>query len=628
MSVLRALLALVALLLAGSARAQTPTCPPAVVAWADAAGVGLARTVLLERCPAPRFVVVGIASPDAPLLHVEIAAGPGDALFRVGDTRVSPMVDVPDWSQTFASHRQAVDALVEWLGTHPLPEASAPAAHAPPDVTPARAQPTPHPWLPLATLVAFVALAVAARPARRDVAVVLGVTLLALTLHSLWGAWGIFHVNGQAPLWLSGALHDRRLLDGYGSGYADLFAPFARTPWKERGIWGTNALFWALTAGLTYPLARRLRLRPLPSGLAAGALAVDPVALRFASTESYFPSIVLLGTAATLALVVAADSPRPGRSVAVAVVAAVLALALMVRIHPVAWVPAGLVVVALLALPAVSWRRRVGVAAVVGMGALALALRAVLLVRAGVAPGLLHPFMTLRVPSALALGVVALALALRPASRRFVVPFVAYIAAVAVLDDVFDQSLVARLAFDHLFVVVPVIACASLLPEAAIVGRPRAWTLAVAGVLVAVVFAVARPFILARTTEALEYAWLREELPTLPPGCAVRYVSRATPRVMRLPDYLPGPSVRALEEGEPLDASGSSCTLYARTSLCSGAEGRPVCEAATSGVALRLLASRRFPAAPSYDALGYLEGTVESAIFAVDPLLPGATSRP
>lgn len=100
-------------------------------------------------------------------------------------------------------------------------------------------------------------------------------------------------------------------------------------------------------------------------GLLAGALAtLDPAAMRLAGSESYYAVIATLLTLAVLAVVLGARGGR-GRLVLGALVAGFLC-AQAARIHPVAWVPAALVPLAIAVLPGARLGRRALEAALAG----------------------------------------------------------------------------------------------------------------------------------------------------------------------------------------------------------------------------------------------------------------------
>jgi len=66
------------------------------------------------------------------------------------------------------------------------------------------------------------------------------------------------------------------------------------------------------------------------------------------------------------------------------------------------------------------------------------------------------------------------------------------------------------------------------------------------------------------------------------------------------------------------------CIHYVRTSLCASPHGRSACEAVERDLALEPGARARFPAAPSYDSLGYDGDEVEVVISRV---IGGASER-
>jgi peptidoglycan/xylan/chitin deacetylase (PgdA/CDA1 family) len=144
----------------------------------------------------------------------------------------------------------------------------------------------------------------------------------------------------------------------------------------------------------------------------------------------------------------------------------------------------------------------------------------------------------------------------------------------------------------------------------------------------------------ARTTEHLEYTWLRSALQELPDGCRVAWVDRAGRRVLTIPEHLvPGWScgtTSGIPVRTPADLTlgllPGACRAYYRSSLCSSPEGAVACAAAEQGVVLEELARTALPAVPTYADLAYSVDPVEVALFRVSvppaaPPLPLAGVR-
>jgi hypothetical protein len=109
----------------------------------------------------------------------------------------------------------------------------------------------------------------------------------------------------------------------------------------------------------------------------------------------------------------------------------------------------------------------------------------------------------------------------------------------------------------------------------------------------------------------------------MPPSCRITYVGFAGRRNLFLPTYMVLPmlavdQIARLDGREPIDArvilGPVGCTFYARTSLCSSAEGRPVCADFERQLALEPVERASFPAAPSNRDLPYDRDVVESVI--------------
>jgi hypothetical protein len=185
--------------------------------------------------------------------------------------------------------------------------------------------------------------------------------------------------------------------------------------------------------------------------------------------------------------------------------------------------------------------------------------------------------------------------------------------------DAYGQSAAWQQAYDRLFLALPLAGLAALVP-ARLPRRGRAWAFVLAAALCAW-GAWGLPLVRARTTDALEYAWLRPWFARLPAGCRVAYLASAGHRLVYLPWYLaPGHAASAVAglAAEGRDERGlpaGACVFYVHTSLCTSAEGRAVCEALEHGLrALVPVARTTLPAAPSYGRLPYDHPTVDVVI--------------
>ena len=657
------------LLGASAARA----CDPQVTAWVAEARIGAGIPIETVACapgrarlrlsPKPAAGDTGEpradpGSLDLAPLDVEVAEPPGPAFRRVGRLRVSPIVEIRDYSMLPAAQREAFERLVGWLAAHEARVALA-------------GSDDPRPIAPLggvgirdvgAWIVAgALALALLAlgstrspassrpggqREARLGALTAAGLGALGLALRLGLGVWGPHHINGQGPLWIGGATDPSRL-SSYGPGYAELFGALARAApgSPDWAIFAANAALAALAAPLGFALASALGLGRARATLAGALLAVDPVSIRFGATESYFSSIVALtlGGALLYALGAAAAARRAHLRAVMLAAAGALLCAQAARVHPTAWVPVALApLVALIpagpAGPAAAskggwaeWRGRLaraslaaglgaGVVLVTGGSWIAALASAIPTDRSGIGA-------SLDLTDTVAVLLLAAPCALSPRLRPAVV--VAALHAVAMVNTrrIYGQSDLWQASFDRLYLTIPVIVGLGLLPE---VWSRRVVASRLAPVTLGGLLLLGLPTILRRTTEQHEYAWLRAQLRAITPGCRVAHVGRAGPRVLYVPEYVapPLPGRRHLDgatSNDVLAALGETpCIHYVRTSLCSSPEGRRACEAVESGLTLEPGARASFAAAPSYDALGYEGDEVEVVVSRV---LGGLRSR-
>ena len=173
-----------------------------------------------------------------------------------------------------------------------------------------------------------------------------------------------------------------------------------------------------------------------------------------------------------------------------------------------------------------------------------------------------------------------------------------------------------KLSYQRLFWPGMLLGAAPLLPARL---QGRGWALSSAAVVALLLFVSVRPSLDVPTTEQLEYGFLAEVLGGMPPDCTLAGVSRAGKRVWDIPSYLaPGASAqRNVSRASDLEAAPGDCLLYVRSSLCTSVEARALCEAVEREARLQPLASRVFPATPSYAGLPYDRAQVEVAVFRV-----------
>jgi hypothetical protein len=476
------------------------------------------------------------------------------------------------------------------------------------------------PWLvAAASVLLVVALQRGPLPSRRDVGLLTVLTVCAIIARLAFGLWLPLHINGQGPLWIRGAL-EPDALSGYGPGYFELFTWVARWGAPDRAIFAANAVLSALSPALLSAVARLVGVERRPSYAAAIVLAGDAVTIRTAATELYIWPIVALVLAAWLSVAAFMRARAQDKVAArLALLAACLFAAAAARIHLVALLP--LVLSPLIALcgsrPA-SWREKL-----IGTVTVTVAIAAAVLVTTGrwiVAASGSSPIAGhIAVVSvdehkrALIMCIVAV-LVLQRWARPRALPAIAlaslpllWIVQLSFNMHPFEPLFYARLCWPGL-----------LLGAAALVPRGHwGWPLAVA---IAATFALLRPalpFLNVKTTEQVEYAFLRRVLPVLPADCVLAAVNRADKRVWELPLYLMASgSGYEIQTPDQLAAGlgTAPCIVYVHSSLCSTVEGRPICESAERDVRLEYVASEKFRAAPSYLELPYDRPAVDVVV--------------
>jgi hypothetical protein len=466
---------------------------------------------------------------------------------------------------------------------------------------------------------------------REDRVAAVTVFAAALALRLLLGAWGPLRINGLGPMWVDGAARDPAAIAAYGSGYAEIFAPLARlAPANpDWAIFACNALLSALVPAAALALARLAGVPRRAALAAALLLSVDPVAIRMAATESYFPSIILLCLGAGTAFLIGARDIGLDRrwSAAAALGSGGLLLAQAARVHPVAW--AAVATVPFVAVAdergGIEQRLRAFFAsAMIAGGALMITSSSALLdvldnVRSATVmrPPPPQPVWSL---AWVLVGMAAYAVV---ASRRWLaVPAGVSIAAMLTSRYVYGQSWTWQQCYDRLYTTVPVIALCSAIP--AILLRSRRAVLVSAVVALCAWLWLGLPIIGGRTTDHLEYRWLREQLAQVPPDCRIIHIATADKRAMALPTYvgLRSRTAIAMDPREPHTVEDglapAGCVYYVHTSLCSSADGRPVCDAIERRLLLVPVARASFPARPSNEGLPYDRDPVETVLARVE----------
>lgn len=459
------------------------------------------------------------------------------------------------------------------------------------------------------------------------------VAAVALALRLVLGPWGPLHVNGHGPRFVAGAAGDPADIAAYGPGYHEIFAPIAALAPSspDWAIFAANALCSALVPPLAFAIGRMTGLSARATLVAALLLAIDPIAIRMGATEAYFAPIAFLCTAASAAMLVASGAMEAGgrwRAVAL-LVAAGLLLSQAARMHPAAWVLMATVPFVLLAGDTGNWRRRLlmalAAAAISGGVLMCTSGNALLDVLGNIRTGTVFrppapspwPLVWIALPAAV--------YAVCAPRRWLVVPAGIALAALGLTRHAFDASWIWQQAYFRLYLTLPVIAALACVPPGWL---RRRWLAVGSATVILVAWIVAGwPVVAGRTTEHLEYRWVREQLTRLPPECRVVHLAFAGNRVLMLPTYV-GPSRTAVamhaRRPRTIDAAlaPAPCLYYVHSSLCSTAEGRPECDAIERRLTLVPTARVSFAAARERETFAYDSDTVETMIARVEHVAP------
>lgn len=488
------------------------------------------------------------------------------------------------------------------------------------------------PWLPGAALVLVAAVIWRDQPRPvRELWLIGALTVCGAVARGVWGLWGPLHINGQGPLWVRGALEHGELMN-YGPGYFELFSRVARLgSAPDRAVFATNALLSAASPALLYATARLAGIGQGGALAVATVLAADAVSVRTAATEGYFSSLILLvlGVQASLLLAVRARVSRDRPAAVLSAGAACLLAAAAARIHPVGYLPLALApLVVLGSTRPAAWRLRIAYA--LGTGAV---IAATVLLTSGetvttalrTAPTLGYGF----AGSGARTGELLFAsLVLVLVCSRWVrppwMPLVAVPSLLVMLATrgAFAQHPLWERCYERLFWPGLLLGAAPLLPRRL---QDWRWALGGAAIVAAALLVLLLPYLRTQTTEQREYAFLRETLGSLPPGCTLASVSRAGKRIWNSPSYfLPGHSadgIRDLTVEHATDLRDTpvsgDCLIYVRSSLCSSVEARALCESVEHEMRLERVASHVFAAVPSYVDLPYDRPDVEVVVFRV-----------
>lgn len=609
MRALAGLCGVAVLAVTGIARADR--CGPDATAWVARCAAASSVAMRLESCPSAVAVVE--LRPEGKPLRVELSTS-ASSFRRIGPYGLAPIGDFPDWQLEPAATRNAFDAFAACVARE-NPEALLATDAAPPlrsnDGVRPNARP---PFLLIAALLAAV-FSCWRRWRLRPFAVALFATVTIAAFRHWLQPTTFFHQNGQGPEWVRYALQGDA--GAYGAGYPELFGWIvARARRPDLAIFYAQQLLGATIPISGYAIVRAVGGRPTVSIIAAAALALDPLLVRTAQSESYYVAMTAFLFAGT-SLVIVADAASRQRRILLTIVGA-LALAQAARVHPIAWMPcalAPLVVACRRGRLTRRVRRTVIAAAVVGAVVLALTLpgiRAVLRDNLGHSAGFarsrardLAPLLAV----VLALPVLAtLARPTRVLGARALI--VAIVVSVAIATNLLASNIAAvNAAYLHLFLPVAIAATAPLL-------NARVAVLATTVVLGIHIFHERRATAL--TTDAYEQQWCLAWRETLPRGAEVASLVRAGERILFLPFHGDG-----LPAVVPIGDGGSSPfttgrRYYYRSSLCAVPEGAPICARFEAAHRLRLVASRRFPASESAPWMRFPNAEVDVAVFVVE----------
>jgi hypothetical protein len=606
----------------GVARAdEAAPCPERIAAWVGRASRDIDVPIEARQCVPG--IVLRLAPEGAPTLDVEvIARGPdaNRAFEHAGKLGVSPRLEVPEFQDLPAPQRESFARLLAWLRAHegevafgavelPVSRDGAPRA---------------------AIFCVLVGLALAAIASRRrrvdrdDLLVGAALFAASLTVHLTLGPWGPFHVNGQGPLWILGAVASPHELLGYGNGYAAILGPLARAlpGHEDTAIFAANAALSALFPLLVFALARSVGVVRGCAALVASVAAMDPVGVRFGATESYLPLLIALDGASALSLLLMVTSfERGARRGGLAWLGAAACFACASsQVHPVALLGVALAPLIALAAPGErSGRRRLAflmtAAACIGLAALVGIVLGDTNVRGALLGETASHARTGSAAALMAVVVIGAAVVARSATRaRWLVPgAAAHVLAGLATMGAFGQSRLWQNAYLHLYALVPLVLVAALLPTSF---APRRISRLIALVAAMTLLSAACPVTWRRTTEHEEARWLRRELASLPADCRVAFVQSEGRGVMFLPLYDPARLVRLLgaDVGTASALPGDTCTYYVHTSLCETREARDACEAVEHAMSLEAVSETSFEPRPSADARTYEDDAVHDVL--------------
>jgi hypothetical protein len=468
------------------------------------------------------------------------------------------------------------------------------------------------PWWLAALALLALALRGRARLHRTDA----GLFAAALVARAALGAWRPFHVNGQGPLWITGALHPEELR-AYGPGWSELHGWLPRVMAPDAAVFATQVALGAALAPLGAIVARHVGLSPGHAFLAGALLAADPVLIRIGATESYVVPILALATGSVAALLAAGGVTHDRRRSAALWLAGALLAAQCARIHPIGWMAVAL---APLVVAAGAGLRAGALAAAAIGGAVALTSGRVLAdVLTSVAHGAVMQPTWLTRPAWVWLALLAAAVA-HPRARRLAPAAACAGALASVIAETYGQSDIWRLAAVHAVALPGVLAVVAMAPAAVTAPMGRAGALAAAAA--AVMLVGGGPMMRARTTDEMEFAWARGWMASRPAACRVAWVTFAgARRTVFLPAWAARGGTVRIDAREPVNVRALmdplGCMYYVRTTACDAPDAREACAAVERELALAPEAAAVFPARASHRGLPYATPTVRAQTYRV-----------
>jgi len=588
------------------------------------------------QCP-PGHVILSVSNDDGPPVFVDATAEP-HALRQIHGVGLSPIGEFDDFRAAPQPVRDGFARVAACVERDPSLPLGKPSAAAPSSAVGGH---TPAPWRLLAGL-ALAVLALASRrgPRRlplRPLALLVGLGAATFGLaHALVGAT-FFHQNGHGPNWIGYALGDPC---SYGPGFEELFgwAARLRPAHPESLVFAGNGVLAAACPPLAWMVARRIGAPRALAWAIAAALAVDPLLLRIAFTESYYVAYAALLLGAT-AVVLSTPTLRPwSPRLLLASAAAGLLLAQVARVHPVGWVAVAVVPLAHLARRG-SLRR--GLRHALASGAV---IAAVVAAAAGpaIADVLRGPTGAQYLPELesgsseelgqwrqiVTAGVAAIVLVMAltrqwrgrwPMRAGLVVVVLAAASAGTSLLHV-DVDWV-RAAHARMFLAAGVAAGVGLL-------APLLRRLAYGGAAPALVAALGLANVAGHwrwvadlPTDALELRHALAWRERIPPGTRLVTVETAGVMALQLPLYAAhrderAPVVRLDAHGAPPSlGSFGDRVFYYRSSLCSTARAHPFCDVLERSATLEPVDVRELPARPSTRATVYDEDPVPVGLY-------------